>query len=491
MTAGEASRQALRRHRVPAWWTDAKLGLMVHWTPASVPAFAPTDATIGELLASSEPDALKDVPYVEWYENSLRFDDSQVSRHHRETYGSRPYSEFARDFEAALDQWDPAAFASAFAASGAKYVVVVAKHSDGYSLWPTDVPHPFRSQWHSERDLVGEMADAVRSVGLRFGLYYCGGFDWSFSDHPVGSMADSILAVPRGPYPAYADAQVRELIERYRPSVLWNDVAWPAGAKHLRRLMADYYRAVPDGVLNDRWMSWSPLFAAARFGPVARWINRSSASSATATGGLVAPRPPHFDVRTPEYASVDGIRTTPFELVRGMDKSFAVNERSRPQDFLTRTELLESLVDAAAKGGNLLLNVGPRGVDATIPDAQLTRLGWLGEFMEVNETALVGTRPWVVAGSTTVEGDWLRYTARAKQVFAFVDAAEGTTSITLAEVAAGPTTTVETLDGAPLRWRDSPRGVTVDLAAPALLTQSMPTVIVLGDVEARGGDRRA
>ena len=269
MKHGDASLRALRRHRVPTWWTDAKLGIMVHWTLASVPAFAPTDAEIGDLLGSKEPDALKDVPYVEWYENSLRFADSQVARHHRQTYGDRPYAEFARDFEAGLEHWDPDGFARAFAESGAKYVVFVAKHADGYSLWPTQVPHPYRAHWHSERDIVGEMADAVRSVGLRFGVYYCGGFDWSFDDHPVGSMADSIASVPRGPYPAYADAQVRELIERYRPSVLWNDVAWPSRAKELWPLIADYYRAVPDGVVNDRWMPWSPLF-----GPQRRGRNR-------------------------------------------------------------------------------------------------------------------------------------------------------------------------------------------------------------------------
>ena len=64
MTAGDASLRGLRRHRVPTWWSDAKLGIMVHWTLASVPAFAPTDAEIGNLLASAAPDALKDVPGI-------------------------------------------------------------------------------------------------------------------------------------------------------------------------------------------------------------------------------------------------------------------------------------------------------------------------------------------------------------------------------------------------------------------------------------------
>ena len=97
----------LRRHVVPSWWRDAKLGIFVHWTPASVPAFAPTDVEIGDLLASGDPDALSRVPYTEWYENSLRFADSPVARHHATTYGDRPYAAFAADWEAGLEQWDP------------------------------------------------------------------------------------------------------------------------------------------------------------------------------------------------------------------------------------------------------------------------------------------------------------------------------------------------------------------------------------------------
>ena len=102
----------LRRHRVPAWWRDAKLGIFIHWTPASVPAYAPVDVDIGELVQSGRRDALAGVPYTEWYENSLRFPDSPVARHHRAVYGTRPYTSFAADWEAGLEQWDPDAWAA-------------------------------------------------------------------------------------------------------------------------------------------------------------------------------------------------------------------------------------------------------------------------------------------------------------------------------------------------------------------------------------------
>lgn len=362
---------------------------MVHWTPASVPAYAPVDHEIGDLLRSRRRDALAEVPYSEWYENSLRFPDSSVARHHREHYGTRPYAEFAREFEAALDQWDPDAWAAQFARTGARYVVFVAKHSDGYSLWPTEVRHPHRTQWNSTRDIVGEMAEAVRAHGMRFGLYYCSGFDWSFDDRPVGTMADAVASIPRGAYPAYAAAQVRELIARYRPSVLWGDVAWPDTAANLWPLFEEYYAAVPDGVVNDRFLPWHPILRGAHRPPLRQFIERTARRSAEEHGGLVPPAPPHFDHRTPEYTGFTQRQSRPWECVRGMDRSFAHNRASLPEHFIARDELFGLADRVRATGGNLLLNVGPRGEDAQIPPLQQLRLDWLAERQESSGQAKV------------------------------------------------------------------------------------------------------
>jgi alpha-L-fucosidase len=367
----------LRRHRAPAWWLDGKLGIFVHWTPASVPAFAPTDTHIGDLVQSAEPDPLKDTPYAEWYPNSLKFPDSRVARHHAATYRDRPYEQFARDWEDGLAGWDPDDWARRFAATGARWVVLVTKHMDGYCLWPTEVRNPNQAGWHSTRDVVGELAEAVRAQGMRFGLYYSGGLDATFDPRPMGTVGAMLAAVPRGAYPAYADAQVRELIARYRPSVLWNDIAWPSDAKALWPLLQHYYEQVPDGVVNDRWMPWNPLLGAARRPRVQRLIDAGSRRQARKDGGIVPPKPPHFDYRTPEYVTFDDVPADPWELVRGMDGSFGYNAESGPDDFLTRDELLALFRDVVAKGGNLLLNVGPRGVDASIPDEQQQRLDWL------------------------------------------------------------------------------------------------------------------
>jgi len=476
--------QALRRHTAPAWWRDGKLGIFVHWTPASVPGFAPRDRGLGELLVSDEPEPLAHSPYAEWYQNSLRFRDSEVSAHHRATYGTRPYAEFARDLEAAIGQWDPSAWARQFRATGAAYVVFVAKHSDGYSLWPTDVPHPHLPRWHSTRDVVGELADAVRAEGMRFGTYYCGGFDWSFDDTPVATMADVPRSVPRGSYPAYAEAQVRELIDRYRPSVLWNDVAWPGGAARLWPLLAHYYRCVPDGVVNDRWMPWSPLFALTRSATVRRAVGAAARRTARADGGLVPPRPPHFDYRTPENVSFPGIEVTPWECVRGMDRSFGYNANSRPEDFVPRGDLLWELTDVVAKGGNLLVNVGPRGSDGSIPVEQVERLEWLGAHLTRSGAALRATSPWVVSGTTTAEGAPLRYTAGDGVVFAHIrTGGTGPVTATLAEVRSTPTTNAERFDGGGVGWTDGPDGLRLDLGACG--GSQEPVVVALRGIEAR------
>ncbi len=472
--------QALRRHRVPGWWSDAKLGIFVHWTPASIPAFAPVDADIGELLQSSRTDALAWSPYAEWYENSLRFSGSPAAQHHRQTYGARPYALFAADWEAALEQWDPQAWAARFAATGARYVVFVAKHSDGYCLWPTDVPNPHRPGWHCRRDVVGEMSEAVRAAGMRFGLYYCGGFDWTFNTRPIGSMADVLAAIPRGAYPAYAEAQVRELIARYQPSVLWNDVAWPARAGQLWPLLEWYYQQVPDGIVNDRWVPWHPLLGATRFALVRRAIDALSRRQAKRDGGLVPPLPPHFDYRTPEYVTFQDAPQHPWECVRGMDRSFGYNACSRPQDFIAHDELLWLLTDIVAKGGNLLLNVGPRGIDAAIPDEQLARLDWLAQWVTPNRDAIAGTRPWVHAGIATAEGQPVRYTTRGDTVYAFLANASG--AVTLTDVRATATTQVQAMDGEPLSWRDIGHGLVVDL--PLAASGPEPLVIVLQQVRA-------
>jgi alpha-L-fucosidase len=477
---------ALKRHEVPAWWRDAKLGIFVHWTPASVPAFAPVEDDVTAMIQSGDRRAMGWSPYTEWYENSLRFPDSPVARHHRATYGDRDYHTFAKDWEDGLATWDPDDWARTFAATGARYVVLVTKHHDGYCLWPTGVRNPNRPGWHCTRDVVGELGEAVRAQGMRFGLYYSGGLDWTFDDRPMGAMSDLIAAIPRGDYPAYAEAHVRELVARYRPSVLWNDIAWPGEAKQLWPLFEDYYAAVPDGVVNDRWMPWNPLAGAMRFSAARKAVDAGTTRQARKDRGLIPPEPPYYDVRTPEYVSFPTIQRRPWECVRGIDHSFGYNAQSREEHFVTRRDLLWSFADMVSKNGNLLLNVGPRGVDAQIPDEQRRRLRWLGEWMGGNEAAVRSTRPWVRAEGSTSEGAAIRYTARDREVFAIVEPS-GAPAASFADVRPTRTTVVTDAAGRPRPWRVANDGLAVELDPAQVAEGDSPVVVRFVDVDAAPG----
>ncbi|MDX1649175.1 MAG: alpha-L-fucosidase, partial [Myxococcota bacterium] len=201
----EPTLASLRTHRVPDWYHDAKLGIFVHWSVPSVPGFAPREHDIQELLRRRYDDFLPLSPYSEWYWNSLQYPWSPVARHHREKYGERPYEAFAGDFEKGLARWEPDAWAACFAEAGARYVVMVTKHHDGYALWPSEVPNPRRPGWHAPRDCVGELAAAVRSRGMRFGIYYSGGIDWSIRPRPARNLGEFMASVPGGAYPDYAE----------------------------------------------------------------------------------------------------------------------------------------------------------------------------------------------------------------------------------------------------------------------------------------------
>jgi alpha-L-fucosidase len=324
---------------------------------------------------------------------------------------------------------------------------------------------------------------------MRFGLYYSGGLDWTFNEHPIGSFSDLLRAQPRGDYVAYAEAQVRELIARYRPSVLWNDISWPAASAELADLLSSYYLDVPDGVVNDRFMPWSPLWGLGQTRLGSELIDRAAARGARKTTGIVPPKPPYYDVRTPEYTVFHSAQRDAWECVRGIDRSFGHNRASSEDDFLRREELLWSLVDIASKGGNLLLNVGPRGEDATIAPAQLRRLAWLGEFTAANGAALYGTRPWVIAEGSS-GGAEIRYTARDRDVFAFVRPRAGeppVTNVTLAEIEAGRASLVTDVAGDRLDSASGPGGLTVTLTTPA--TAERPVVVVATGAVARPAPR--
>ncbi|MFF1820970.1 alpha-L-fucosidase [Kribbella sp. NPDC058245] len=419
-----ADLESLKKHPLPKWFQDAKFGVMIHWGLYSVPGFAPKGKTFPQLLATEYGHAMTHNPYAEDYANSMKDPESPTGVYHREHYGDAPYSDFTKQFDAGLAQWDPDRWAAQFKAAGASYIVVTAKYADGYSMWPTQVRNPHAPDFHAQRDLMGELATAVRKQGLKFGMYYSGGVDWTFQTKRVNTLGDYSFLHYGEDYRQYAVAQVRELINRYKPDILWNDISWPTGSKRLYAVIADYYNTVPEGVIDDRlttaslgrqFMSPKPM----------RWVfdqlMHGLLKLPDAADSISTPQEvPHSDFRTPEYAGFDSIQTKFWQQDRGIGGSFGYNRNEGEADYTKSPELIGELAKASANNGAFLLNVGPSGGAGEIVPAQLSRLTDIGAWLKTNREAYDGTRPWTQSSAKTAAGDTVTFTQRGGDLYATV-----------------------------------------------------------------------
>jgi len=410
-----------RSRQTPPWFDDAKLGIFIHWGPASVPGFAYGPALkpgeLEEVMFGDSP--RRELPYAEWYLNAMHYPDTVTARHHAETYGNAPYSDFIPVFEQRVDSgWDPDAWSALFEQAGAKYVVLVTKHHDGYTLWPSGVTNPYRAQWNSARDMVGELAAAVRARGMRFGAYYSTGLDWTFKMVTEGDrIRDIMMSTPASQdYADYVYAHMVELIDRYHPDVLWADIGYPSKGRQ-DELLSYYFDEVPQGTVNDRWGAVDSLGQLARIPgatAVMKWLGRLLLSD---QAGAMKDDPARYGFKTAEYDGFAGIPPFKWETTRGLGASFAYNRNETAEDMLTGAQLVTLLADTVAKNGNVLINVGPDSY-GRIPDIQQAPLRVLGDWMAVNGAAIYGTRPWQRFGNE--RGRTLRYTLGNKALYAIV-----------------------------------------------------------------------
>lgn len=441
--------ESLRQHPVPEWFHDAKFGIFIHWGLYSFVAWAEKGKSMMEQQAEgASPDAgFRHNTYTEWYLNTIRIDGSPAATYHAETYGDDfDYDDFAPRFRDAAAGFNPRAWARLFARAGARYVVQVTKHHDGFLMWPSATPNPTKGMnWQMERDLVGELTRAVRDEGMRMGLYYSGGLDWTFVDDPITDRRSLIKAIPQSDeYAEYANAHWRELIERYQPVALWNDIGYPT-AGNSAQLIADYYNEHPDGVVNNRFDFLGTMAGTA-----------------------------HADFTTPEYQHVPDITAHKWEICRGMGGSFAYNRLETDDDMLSPTELIHLLVDVVSKNGNVLLNVGPTA-DGSIPWMQVRRLIAIGQWLDDHGAAIYGTRPWTRAEGRTGDGLGVRFTAAGDTVYATVLGTPGGTEVVLEDVQPQPGSTVGRLGQyGELAWKQD--GDDLVIVLPVEIPPDLPAV---------------
>lgn len=444
----ESTFESVQQHQPPQWFQDGKLGIFIHWGLFSVPAWATPSGDIDKQVAEKGwVNWFTNNAYAEWYLNSLRIEGSPTQRHHIETYGENfSYDDFVQMFNQAVDQWNPDQWAGLFQKIGARYVVLTTKHHDGFLLWPSDNTSPHKpGSYASKRDLVGELTDSVRRHNMHMGLYYSGGLDWSFSEKPVREAVDVQGTIVQSPdFVTYAQSHWCELIDRYAPSVLWNDIGYPAAA-NVPELFAYFYNHVPDGIVNDRWSQVLPKH------------------HPDAEEGIAVLPVPHSDFTTPEYTSYDHIVEKKWESTRGIGHSFGYNQIESVEDYLSIKALIHSFVDIVSKNGNLLLNVGPTA-EGIIPDLQMERLLGLGEWLDVNGDAIFDTRPWVTSNGQSADGIAVRYTQKNGSLYAILLGTPSSGHVTLENLQAEESAILNLCGSqSPLLWSQQSDGLSIEL----------------------------
>lgn len=376
----DATWDSLRTYTPPRWYHDAKFGIFLHWGVYSVPAFR-----------------------NEWYSRDMYREGTPEFEHHVETYG--PQSEFGyKDFipSFTMEHFDPAAWANLFRRAGAQFVVPVAEHHDGFAMYDTERSRWSAAQMGPERDVFGDLLGAVDDAFMVRGASSHRAEHWFFMNG--GARFDSDVLDPRfidfyGPAQREETApnerhledwllRTVEIIDRYRPQVLWFDwwIEQPAFEPYLRTLGAYYYnRAAEWGrevVINYKWNAFAE-------GSAVYDIERG------AMGGT----PPVV------WQNDTSVSKTAWCWVEGHDHKQV-------------HEIIAELADVVARNGVLLLNVGPKP-DGTIAETEQRILESIGAWLSRNGEAIYGTRPWTIPAEgptetkvgSFVDGEAPRFTA--------------------------------------------------------------------------------
>lgn len=357
--------ESLSTYETPEWFRDAKFGIFIHWGVYSVPAYV-----------------------NEWYPRNMYRKGSKQNVYHLETYGSLKefgYKDFIPQFKA--EKWNPTAWAMLFKESGAKYVVPVAEHHDGFPMYDCSYTRFNAKNMGPKRDIIGELLDECRQLGLKAGVSSHRAFNWEFyaqeEEYDTWDPAFEELywkrRKQRWPDEEFVKdwyLRTNELVSKYKPDVLWFDFYLDQPELHDVRyqLAADYFNMSKDWgkdvVLQYKYDIYHPKV------------------------GLL-------DI---ERGKLSGIRKLPWQTdtsvgFRGW--SYIQNPEYKPVGLL-----IDDLVDIVSKNGNLLLNIGPKP-DGTIPDQDQIILREIGKWLSINGESIYGTRPWVMFGegpSKTAEG---------------------------------------------------------------------------------------
>ncbi|QUI22139.1 alpha-L-fucosidase [Vallitalea pronyensis] len=400
---------SLSKVKEPAWYKNAKFGIFIHWGVYAVPAFG-----------------------SEWYIRNMYQPEHPVYAHHVKTYGSPkefPYVNFIPMFKA--ENYEPKEWAKLFKDAGARFVMPVAEHHDGFQMYDSDLSTWNAVQMGPKRDVMGDLKKAVEDQDLVFtasshraeNVWFCNGamaFDSGLDSEgyiePYGYRVkvDGTIANPT-PKQDYGDsipkahledwlARTCELVDKYQPKVVWFDwwIQNIAFKPYLKKFAAYYY---------NRAVQWGIDVA----------INYKD--DAYAKGTAI------FDVERGQLAEINP---------RFWQTDTAIGKNSwgytEGNVFKEPENIVCDMLDIVSKNGAMLLNVGPKA-DGTITDEETAILRAIGEWLKKNGEAFYDSTYWSVFGEGPtaiiegqkmerqakgyVKGD-IRYTYKAPYVYAHV-----------------------------------------------------------------------
>jgi alpha-L-fucosidase len=351
-----------------------------------VPAWAPAKANVSVYDK-----------YAEWYWHRIATspDNNEglnkvrklFTDHHNKYWGSNfKYQDFAPLFRA--EYFQPQEWADLFQQAGAKYVVLTSKHHEGFALWPS------KQSWNwnavdigPHRDLCGDLSKAVKDKGLRMGFYYSL-YEWfnPLYRNNVNKYVDD-----------YMIPQMKDLVTRYQPDVLWTDGEWdhPSETWKSTQFLSWLFNESPvrnQVAVNDRW------------GKETRGKH----------GGFFTTE---YDLLHNEKADFAKIQK-PWEECRGIGSSFGYNRAEMLDDYSSSEQLVHLLIKKVSAGGNLLLNVGPTA-DGRIPVIMQQRLLDMGQWLKINGEAIYDTEAW--SGNKAAHGkNNLYYTVKGNDLYVIV-----------------------------------------------------------------------
>jgi len=359
--------RSLDSRPLPDWYDEAKVGIFLHWGVFSVPSFG------SEWFWTRWKDPFDPArpAYAGFMEDNYRPDFT--------------YQDFGEQLRAGL--FDPDHWADVLQRSGARYVVLTAKHHEGFCLWPSK----YSWNWNSmdvgpRRDLVGELAAAVRNrTDLRFGLYHSL-YEWYNPLYKNDRKENRSDFVTQKTLP-----ELYELVENYQPEVIWSDGDWTGAPEywHSQEFLAWLYNDSPvrdTVVTNDRWGS----------------------GTSCQHGGY--------------YTCHDGynpgtLQSHKFENCFTLDGAWGYRRDTQLDSYMSIEHVLQEIASTVSCGGNVLINVGPTkdGVIMPIFEERLTQLG---QWLATNGAAIYGSKPWTTQKDAEDDSTW--YTQRAGKVYAIV-----------------------------------------------------------------------